>query len=221
MPALDRGDADLLRSTLAAVAPGTGLREGLERILRGNTGALIVLGLRSDGRVAVHRRLRARRGVLARPGCASWPRWTARSCSTCETSRIVRAAVQLVPDPTIPSEESGTRHRTAERVAKQTGLPVISVSQSMRIIALYVHGGALRRSRTPPRSCRGPTRPWPRWSATSCGSTRSPAHCPRWRSRTWSRCATWQRSPSGWRWSGASRARSTGTSSSSAPTAGC
>ncbi len=53
---------------------------------------------------------------------------------------IVRAAVHLMPDPTIPSEESGTRHRTAERVAKQTGFPVISVSQSMRIIGLYVNG---------------------------------------------------------------------------------
>ena len=55
-------------------------------------------------------------------------------------TRIVRAAVHLMPDPSIPSEESGTRHRTAERVAKQTGYPVISVSQSMRIIGLYVSG---------------------------------------------------------------------------------
>src|SRR5262245_7807784 len=57
-----------------------------------------------------------------------------------DCTRIVRAAVHLMPDPTIPSEESGTRHRTAERVAKQTGYPVISVSQSMRIIGLYVNG---------------------------------------------------------------------------------
>ena len=54
--------------------------------------------------------------------------------------RILRAAVQLLPDPSIETTESGTRHRTAERVAKQTGNPVISVSQSMRIIALYVDG---------------------------------------------------------------------------------
>src|SRR5262245_63138947 len=57
-----------------------------------------------------------------------------------DCTRIVRAAVHLMPDPTIPSEESGTRHRTAERVAKQTGFPVISVSQSMRIIGLYAGG---------------------------------------------------------------------------------
>ena len=58
-----------------------------------------------------------------------------------EASRILRAATQLVPDPSIETSESGTRHRTAERVAKQTGYPVISVSQSMRIVALYVDGG--------------------------------------------------------------------------------
>ncbi len=55
-----------------------------------------------------------------------------------EITSIHRANVHLMPDHTIPSEETGTRHRTADRVAKQTGFPVISVSQSMRIIAVYV-----------------------------------------------------------------------------------
>jgi diadenylate cyclase len=55
-----------------------------------------------------------------------------------DCTRIVRAAVHLMPDSSIPTVETGTRHRTAERIAKQTGIPVISVSQSMRIIALYV-----------------------------------------------------------------------------------
>jgi diadenylate cyclase len=57
-----------------------------------------------------------------------------------DISRIVRAGVQLVPDPSIPTEETGTRHRTAQRVSIQTGFPVVSVSQSMRLIALYVDG---------------------------------------------------------------------------------
>ena len=57
-----------------------------------------------------------------------------------DLSRIVKAATQLLPDASIETSESGTRHRTAERVAKQTGYPVISVSQSMQIIALYVGG---------------------------------------------------------------------------------
>jgi diadenylate cyclase len=59
---------------------------------------------------------------------------------TADLSKIIKAGVQLVPDSKIETSETGTRHRTAERVAKQTGHPVISVSQSMRIIALYVDG---------------------------------------------------------------------------------
>jgi diadenylate cyclase len=57
-----------------------------------------------------------------------------------EARRILRAAVQLVPDPALPTQESGTRHRTAERAARQTGFPVISVSKSMRTIAVFAAG---------------------------------------------------------------------------------
>jgi diadenylate cyclase len=130
---------DLLRSTLAQVAPGTALRDGLERILRGNTGALIVLGhdrlvdsictggfdLDVDFSATRLRELSKMDGAVVITG---------------DLSKIIKASVQLVPDPTIETQETGTRHRTAERVAKQTGNPVISVSQSMKIIALYVDG---------------------------------------------------------------------------------
>lgn len=131
-----------LRRTLAAVAPGTELRDGLERILRGRTGALIVLGhdetveqicsggfeLDVEFSATRLRELAKMDGAIVMdPG----------------SRRILRAAVQLLPDASISTSESGTRHRTAERVAKQTGLPVISVSASMRIIALYV--GSQRR----------------------------------------------------------------------------
>jgi diadenylate cyclase len=124
---------------LALVAPGTALRDGLERILRGRTGALIVLG--NDRAVEVictggfpldvefsSTRLRE---LCKMDGAV---------VLSSDGTRIVRAAVHLMPDPAIPTEESGTRHRTAERVAKQTGHPVISVSQSMHIIGLYVNG---------------------------------------------------------------------------------
>ncbi|MCR6688327.1 DNA integrity scanning diadenylate cyclase DisA [Cellulomonas sp.] len=128
---------DLLRSTLAAVAPGGALRDGLERILRGRTGALIVLGfdrtvesICSGGFVLdVEFSATRLRELCKMDGAVVVDR---------DISKIVRAAVQLLPDVTIETSESGTRHRTAERVAKQTGLPVISVSASMRIIALYV-----------------------------------------------------------------------------------
>jgi len=57
-----------------------------------------------------------------------------------EAGRILRANVQLVPDAAIPTDETGTRHRSAERTAKQTGLPVVAVSESLGAISLYLDG---------------------------------------------------------------------------------
>jgi diadenylate cyclase len=134
----DSTDVELvLRNTLQEVAPGTALRDGLERILRGRTGGLVVLGYdksieqASGGGFVLDVEFSATRlRELAKMDGAVIIDTT--------TNRIVRAAVQLLPDPSIPTEETGTRHRTADRIAKQTGLPVISVSKSMNIIALYV-----------------------------------------------------------------------------------
>ncbi len=141
-PAVSRGQDERRRAALAALAPGTKLRDGLERILRGSTGALIVLG--SDetvdaicsGGFELNVEFSATRlRELAKMDGAIVLDAAART--------IVRAAVQLVPDPGIPTDEAGTRHRTAERVARQTGLPVITVSKSMRIIALFIDGTRL------------------------------------------------------------------------------
>jgi diadenylate cyclase len=136
--AADRADdVTRLRATLASIAPGTSLRDGLERILRGRTGALIVLGY--DKSVEA---LSTGGFTLDVPFTATGLRELAKMDGAIvldrEISRIHRANVHLMPDHTIPSEETGTRHRTADRVAKQTGFPVVSVSQSMQIIAVYV-----------------------------------------------------------------------------------
>ncbi|MEE1756688.1 DNA integrity scanning diadenylate cyclase DisA [Streptomyces sp. SP18CS02] len=133
------GNEALMRASLSAVAPGTSLRDGLERILRGNTGGLIVLGM--DKTVE----------SMCTGGFVLDVEFTAtRLRELCkldgalildkDITKILRAGVQLVPDASIPTEETGTRHRTADRVSKQCGFPVVSVSQSMRLIALYVDG---------------------------------------------------------------------------------
>ncbi|WP_329135085.1 DNA integrity scanning diadenylate cyclase DisA [Streptomyces sp. NBC_01476] len=132
-------DGGLMRASLSAVAPGTALRDGLERIVRGNTGGLIVLGM--DKTVE----------SLCTGGFVLDVEFTAtRLRELCkldgaliidkDITKILRAGVQLVPDPAIPTEETGTRHRTADRVSRQVNYPVVSVSQSMRLIALYVDG---------------------------------------------------------------------------------
>lgn len=133
----DAHEAERLRATLASIAPGTSLRDGLERILRGRTGALIVLG--NDKVVET---ISTGGFTLDVPFTATGLRELCKMDGAivlnADATRIVRANVHLMPDHTIPSEETGTRHRTADRVAKQTGFPVISVSQSMQIIAAYV-----------------------------------------------------------------------------------
>ncbi|WP_152990628.1 DNA integrity scanning diadenylate cyclase DisA [Sphaerimonospora mesophila] len=135
----DKGSDERRRAVLAAIAPGTALRDGLERILRGYTGGLIVLGY--DRTVA---EICTGGFTLDVEFSATRLRELAKMDGAIVLdhagSRIVRAAVHLVPDPAIPTEESGTRHRTAQRVAKQTSLPVIAISKSMRIIALYLDG---------------------------------------------------------------------------------
>lgn len=123
--------------TLRIVAPGTGLRDGLDNILRAQTGALIVLGgdneqvtnvvdggfdIDADFTPARLYELAKMDGAIILSG---------------DGKKILRANTQLVPDPSIPSTETGTRHRTAERVARQTGELVISISQRRSIITLY------------------------------------------------------------------------------------
>lgn len=132
-------DEEIMLATLASVAPGTELRDGIERIIRGRTGALIVLGhdetveaLASGGFPLDVAFSATRLRELAKMDGAI--------ILDTEGRRIVRAATQLVPDSSIETNESGTRHRTAERVSKQTYFAVVSVSQSMQIASVYVRG---------------------------------------------------------------------------------
>jgi diadenylate cyclase len=123
---------------LALVAPGTPLRDGFERILRGRTGALVVLGHSRDVQdlctggfeLDVPYTPTALRELAKMDG--------AIVLDTAAT-RIMRAGVHLMPDPAIPTAETGTRHRTADRLARQTGVPVIAISASMATISLYVN----------------------------------------------------------------------------------
>ena len=121
---------------LKITAPGTKLRDGLENILRAKTGGLIVIGDSDeimdlvDGGFHIDSNLTpARLYELAKMDGAM--------VLNSEADSILYANVQLVPDSSIPSFETGTRHRTAERVAKQTGELVISISQRRNIISLY------------------------------------------------------------------------------------
>ncbi|MBJ8345937.1 DNA integrity scanning diadenylate cyclase DisA [Antrihabitans sp. YC2-6] len=135
----DPRSSEALRDAIARLAPGTVLREGLERILRGRTGGLIVLGYDEkieaicDGGFELD-------VEFAPTRLRELSKMDGAVVLSSDGKKIVRANVQLVPDPKIPTVESGTRHRAAERTAIQTGVPVVSVSQSMSIVSVYVDG---------------------------------------------------------------------------------
>lgn len=125
---------------LASVAPGQPLREGIDRIRQSGKGALIVVGdgpevleICSGGFLLdavftpqrLHEVAKMDGAIILAP----------------DASRIARANVHLVPDPTVPTLETGTRHRTAERVARSLHVPVISLSESRDAITVYLGDG--------------------------------------------------------------------------------
>ena len=121
---------------LKMIAPGTQIRAGIDNILKAKTGGLIVIGDGKeiqniiDGGFHVDVEFSpARLYELAKMDGAI--------ILSEDLKRILYANAQLIPDFTITTVETGTRHRTAERVAKQTGKIVISISQRRGIITIY------------------------------------------------------------------------------------
>ncbi len=124
---------------LEMVAPGTALREGMENILHARTGGLIVMGdpeelsflfsggikLDIDYAPALLYQVAKMDGAII---------------LNANSTKIALANVQLMPDPTILTLETGTRHRTAERISKQTDALVIAISQRREVVSLYVGG---------------------------------------------------------------------------------
>jgi diadenylate cyclase len=130
------GASQPLHDALALVAPGTALREGLDRILQAKHGALIVVGdnpavlsVCTGGFLLDAEYSPQRLSELAKMDGAI--------ILAADASRIARANVHLVPKATIATTETGTRHRTAERVARSIDVPVIAVSEAMATIAVY------------------------------------------------------------------------------------
>lgn len=132
----DEGHKDVMSELLQLVAPGTPFRAGLENVLRAKTGALIVVGYSPEVMAIVD-------GGFS-INCDFSPNYLYELAKmdgaiivSEDMKRILYANTQLIPDSSIPSSETGIRHRTAERVAKQTGKLIVSISQRRNIITLY------------------------------------------------------------------------------------
>jgi diadenylate cyclase len=124
-------------SAVSRIAPGTELRSAIDDVIRSREGALIVIGepdelafLFSGGikldvpftPQLLYELAKMDGAIIVNAGC----------------TKLAYANVQLMPDPTIASNETGTRHRTAERVAKQTDALVISISQQRETVTVFV-----------------------------------------------------------------------------------
>lgn len=136
---MDPKTDEMLRLELSKVAPGTRLREALEAIIAGRTGALIVIGdtaevvAISNGGFEIDTPFTPQRLFeLAKMDGAI--------VMDADCERILKANVHLVPDPSLPTAETGMRHRTAERVSRETSALVISISQRRETVSLYLAG---------------------------------------------------------------------------------
>ena len=126
----------MITEILKLIAPGTPIRDGLENILKAKTGALIVISDTKEVLDLVDGGFRldidytsSRLYELAKMDGAI--------VLSADFKKILYANTQLIPDSSIITTETGTRHRTAERTAKQTGALVISISQRRSIITIF------------------------------------------------------------------------------------
>lgn len=121
---------------LKLVAPGTMLRDGLENILKAKTGALIVVSDSEDILKIADGGFKIDEEFTS-TNIYELAKMDGAIILSSDLKRIIRANVQLNPDFSIKTCETGTRHKTAERVAKQTGELVISISERRGIITLF------------------------------------------------------------------------------------
>ena len=132
----NKNNEGILLECLKRIAPGTDLRLGIEYIIQGKTGALVVVGDSEEV-------LRLVNGGFY-IGCGFSPnkfyelaKMDGAIILSSNAKRILYANTHLFPNPDIKTSETGTRHRTAERVAKQTDTLVISISQKRDVVTIY------------------------------------------------------------------------------------
>lgn len=129
-------DDNEIKNILKRVSPGTSLREGLDNILRAKTGGLIVLSDTEeimklvDGGFYIN-------AEYTPTYIYELAKMDGAIVISNDLKKIVCANAQLLPDSAITTYETGTRHRTAQRIAKQTNTIVVAISQRRNIITIY------------------------------------------------------------------------------------
>ena len=128
---------DRITKILRKIAPGTPIRDGLENILKARTGALLLF---TDNEEYIKELVDG--GFYINEDYTSSKLYELAKMDGAivlseDMKKIQFANAELIPSSSIPTVETGTRHRTAERTAKQTGELVISISQRRNIITIF------------------------------------------------------------------------------------
>ena len=129
-----------LLNTLQRLAPGTPLREALGRIIQHRNGALIVLGYGPAVDSICTGGFQLTDSDFTPARLAELAKMDGAIVLDHQWQKILRVNVHLLPDPAVATQETGARYRTAERVARQTGLPVVAVSEDRRVATLFLGG---------------------------------------------------------------------------------
>ena len=134
---------------LRRFAPGTPLRDAVDLILRQGTGALIMFGSGAIVEEVASGGFTLRDTPFTAPRLAELAKMDGGIVVSADASHIDRANVHFIPDPSIATEETGTRFRTAERLAIQTGSPILSISEEGRSVAIVYSDSARYELRRP------------------------------------------------------------------------
>lgn len=132
-----------MAETLARLAPGTPLRQAVERVIQQGNGALVVLGHDRSVDAASSGGFWLQAVPFSTPRLAELAKMDGGIILDDSWDRILAANVHFLPDPELPTDETGSRHRTAERLARQTKKPVLAISEGRRLATLFLDGRKL------------------------------------------------------------------------------
>ncbi len=135
---------------LRQLAPGTEMRDAVDMSLRQGTGALVVLGDGASVEAMCSGGFFLDGAGFTAQRLAELSKMDGGIVLDDDTEYIVRANVHFIPDPTLATDETGTRFRTAERLSQQTDRPILAVSEEGRSIAIVYWKGTRRELRPPP-----------------------------------------------------------------------
>ncbi|HEX6219742.1 MAG TPA: DNA integrity scanning diadenylate cyclase DisA [Acidimicrobiia bacterium] len=127
-----------ISETLERLAPGTPMRHALERIIQQGKGGLLVLGQNPKVNAASSGGFKLRNANFTPARLSELSKMDGGIVLDDSWSEILAANVHFIPDGSIETDETGARHRTAERLARETDTPVVAVSEGRRVATLFL-----------------------------------------------------------------------------------